>query len=591
MSDPLSVAAGVIGIVTAAVQVSKVLIDFTNGMHDAPRQATVVLEKVNSIHIIMSQLQPFVLGLATPDQSRSCLIQVDAVIAILTGCVATFSELEQVLDGLRAEGLATFLDKIKWTKKESTIASLIMRLETHESSLSLMLNILNGNTMQEVKVSVNRLNTTMNEKYQEILDRLRSLELRQSVISRPASRSSTVFSERPSSEARSQKAEADIEGNEGQAGKTFNLKFERDLAITRVYRKTLFPGSTSSLLTTEEEPQCNWSMLSALSMADMASQISVLNLAISASDVYNSNQYTEKSLDKFLDKMDNNQQNGEEPKEGMEKAMKKFPHPLQQFIDGQHKAEDPAAEVVIVAAFETLGLPAPLSSKYALYMIHENPQKELGYAIDSRYKYFWKRLEPTEKPLRISRDWVRKGRQPIFMIRRPAGPFVNAQGITRNSMEQFGYHVDGWLIDAEAFYRQTRSSQRDSGLKCHGEEFYIPAMKNGGSTTNSGLRYVRATSQESCREVLRRALEQYNIPSLEWGRYRLAILDNREVRYLSLEEKPLALFSEGRNPIFEVREIGNGIPAYHKPEIDQVYLRSKARIWSSRLRKVPYTMG
>ena len=143
MSDPLSVAAGVIGIVTVAVQVSKALIDFTNGTKDAPRQATVVLEKVNSIHVIMSQLQPFLLGLQTPDQSRSCLIHVDAVRAILTGCVATLSELQQVLDGLRAEGLG-FLDKIKWAKKESVIGSLITRLETHESSLSLLLSILNG---------------------------------------------------------------------------------------------------------------------------------------------------------------------------------------------------------------------------------------------------------------------------------------------------------------------------------------------------------------------------------------------------------------------------------------------------------------
>ena len=253
------------------------------------------------------------------------------------------------------------------------------------------------------------------------------------------------------------------------------------------------------------------------------------------------------------------------------------------------KDEDPAAEAVIVIAFETLGLPAALSSKYALYMIHESPQKESHYTIDSRYKYFWKRLEPIDKPLRISKDWVRKGRQPIFMIRRPAGPFLSDEGITR-TIEQFGYFVDRWLIDAEAFYLQAKSSHRNSQLKQYGESFYIPTVRNGGSMMRQdpALRYVRVTLQESCREVLKRALKQYNIPSQEWSQYRLAVLDNAEVRYLGVEEKPLALFSEGRNPIFEVREIGNGIPAYHNPDIDQVYLRSKARIWSSRPRKVPY---
>ena len=143
MADPLSVAAGVIGVVTAAVQVSKLLFDFTRRTKDAPKQATMVLAEVGDIHTIMAQLHPFVLGLEVPDQSRTCLIQVDSVIAILTGCVATFSELEELIDQLKAKDLG-FLDRTKWAAKESVIAALITRLQTHKLSLSLMLTILNG---------------------------------------------------------------------------------------------------------------------------------------------------------------------------------------------------------------------------------------------------------------------------------------------------------------------------------------------------------------------------------------------------------------------------------------------------------------
>ena len=151
----------------------------------------------------------------------------------------------------------------------------------------------------------------MHEKYQEILGRLRSLELRQSATSRPVSRGSTESSDRPSSETQSQQGEGNHEGKESQKRKTFSFKFEKDLAITRVYRRFFFSGSSSSLVTTEEEPKSKWSMLSASSMADMTSQISVLNLAISAHDVYNSDQYTEKNLDKVLDEMRNRDQTDE----------------------------------------------------------------------------------------------------------------------------------------------------------------------------------------------------------------------------------------------------------------------------------------
>ena len=142
MSDPLSVAAGVIGIVTAAAQISSLLVKFTVNVKDAPKQASVVLTEVNDTSSILAQLQSFLLGLETPDKSKTCLLQVESVIAILTGCVATFSELQEVLDSLEIEKMQRG-DRLKWSRKESTIAPLLARLQTHKASLSLMLNLLN----------------------------------------------------------------------------------------------------------------------------------------------------------------------------------------------------------------------------------------------------------------------------------------------------------------------------------------------------------------------------------------------------------------------------------------------------------------
>lgn len=143
MSDPLSIAAGVIGIITAAAQISSLLTNFTRQTNSAPKQASIVLTEVTETSGILSHLQSFLLGTETADQSRTCFLQVDHVLAIVTGCVATFSELEETLDSLRTEGM-DILDRIKWARKESGIMTLIQRLQTHKASLSLMLNIFNG---------------------------------------------------------------------------------------------------------------------------------------------------------------------------------------------------------------------------------------------------------------------------------------------------------------------------------------------------------------------------------------------------------------------------------------------------------------
>jgi len=147
MADPLSVAAGIIGVATAAVQVSRVLTDLVRRSKDAPNQVTIVLSEVCDIYTNTTQLQLLVFDIEASSRSQTCLIQADSVTAILTGCVATFSELEQLINQLKAQdpihefGL---VDRVKWATKQSSIAAIMSRLQAHKSSLSLILDILNG---------------------------------------------------------------------------------------------------------------------------------------------------------------------------------------------------------------------------------------------------------------------------------------------------------------------------------------------------------------------------------------------------------------------------------------------------------------
>ena len=143
MSDPLSVAAGVAGIVTAAAQISSLLINFTKSTIAAPQQVKVVLAEVSDIGEILSHFRSFLFGLDAPDRSRTSLLTVEKVVTIISGCVLTFSELEKLLDELKTEDL-DLLDCLKWARKESAIAGLLQRLQNHKASLSLILDILNG---------------------------------------------------------------------------------------------------------------------------------------------------------------------------------------------------------------------------------------------------------------------------------------------------------------------------------------------------------------------------------------------------------------------------------------------------------------
>lgn len=150
--------------------------------------------------------------------------------------------------------------------------------------------------MRDVKTSVDRLDVTMRDNYHDILARLRSLE---QVHLTHSERASCALPTRAVSHSTTHQA-SDAESTKGRRSfrNSFWLAFEKDLAITNVYKKINFWTSRSSLLT-NEEPQSRWSTISDLSLADVMSSISVLNLAITSAEVYNAAQYDSNENEAF----------------------------------------------------------------------------------------------------------------------------------------------------------------------------------------------------------------------------------------------------------------------------------------------------
>lgn len=98
--DPLSVAAAVVGLLGATATVKTILTNIIHATNYAPKLANGVLQEVSDINACLTQLQVFLLGTRIGTRSRTALIMLEQVVATLTACVMTMSELEEILESL-----------------------------------------------------------------------------------------------------------------------------------------------------------------------------------------------------------------------------------------------------------------------------------------------------------------------------------------------------------------------------------------------------------------------------------------------------------------------------------------------------------
>ena len=143
MSDPLSVAAGVVGLLTAATQVSLTLTDVMSKTRHAPKECQRMCIDVEDIRNALLQLQLYTTGAKQAPRWNRSLIMVDQVAATLASCILTIDKLKMFVEGLQAESTMGILDRLRWDTKKGDLEDYQSRLGTHKSSLTLMLTILN----------------------------------------------------------------------------------------------------------------------------------------------------------------------------------------------------------------------------------------------------------------------------------------------------------------------------------------------------------------------------------------------------------------------------------------------------------------
>lgn len=316
--------------------------------------------------------------------------------------------------------------------------------------------------MQDVKTTVHRLDKTMNDNYQEILSRLRALEMPPSTSQRLPSRTST------SDASAAARLSYSAEGHQlnpahrhQRLSKVFDFLFERELAISKVYRNTFFGGSSTSLLTTDD-PKTRWSVLSAPSIADVVSSLSVLNLAITTAEVYNAAQYRppdiELSETTALDPM--NRALGPEMQFIIYKlydlSIKQYvllnrqSNSSNNFFQGLDPSWTQASSIELIhRIYVSLNLPLSMMEtcwyKPRLFMSFLQSQKETN--LVDRAAGCWAELTEHTRPLQLFARLREIGRQPVLLLSVAKQPYH--RGNKTLKMHEVGYTMDGWVIDAE----------------------------------------------------------------------------------------------------------------------------------------------
>lgn len=136
--EPLSIIASITGILMASTKVSSLL----SQIQDAPSTISGILAEVGHVRIVFTALKRFTDDSIQMRGSRASLIQLDDFIVILTQTALVFSELETLVAPLSSKGGLSGWRRLNWARQEPTALRLLNRLQRHETSLSLLLQII-----------------------------------------------------------------------------------------------------------------------------------------------------------------------------------------------------------------------------------------------------------------------------------------------------------------------------------------------------------------------------------------------------------------------------------------------------------------
>jgi len=291
--DPLSVTASVIALLGAGGRIISILSQVA-AISDAPALATVTLTEMTDISTALQHIRDFVNGAVKVSAELQRHILLEHLVATLTGCLTTYSELDAITDGLKigSSGMSVS-DRVKWTIKEASISAVVRRLQNHKSSLNLMLSILQSTSIIEIHQTVTRLHGLMEQLLCSDDDLYRRLSSLKGARSPPSgvSNMETIVSDSADDNGHNATIRPVMMTKKDTMHDMMGFTFNSVLANSRIHSgfKSLRSKTHSQTpVASSTRRKMAISVFSATSLADI-SNISVYSLPICAQEVGNSN--------------------------------------------------------------------------------------------------------------------------------------------------------------------------------------------------------------------------------------------------------------------------------------------------------------
>ncbi|KAL5326426.1 hypothetical protein ACEPPN_004111 [Leptodophora sp. 'Broadleaf-Isolate-01'] len=276
--DPLSVTASVVGLLAAAGKVAMVLSKV----------------RVTELGGIFSTVQKLLSAISSTPRRPIAMIQVEQLIATLTEAVLTLSELDALVTPLGACSSLPLLEHLKFAWKKDVITNIMLRLDRHKSSLSVMLNIIQCKSDLEAEQSQNMLQDLVQqilESNHDISRRLRNIEdaYDSESIQTACFRNGIAYEPDDAEVIPNQRAS--LQTNRISSGHLtgFQYSFEIDLKTSRVYRRTE-PYDSDASFTSSAVRAHAWSIFSKLSLSQV-SNISAIALPVYSEEIFNTEAY------------------------------------------------------------------------------------------------------------------------------------------------------------------------------------------------------------------------------------------------------------------------------------------------------------
>jgi len=138
--DPISVIAGITSILLAAANISGALYNICGAYADAPSTVKTLMHECYAINGALSQLQAWLCNEDPVTKSKQRLVQLDLLVNTIVATMCSFSELEAEVEKLKVSGPKLVPLKYMW--KDAEMQAILRQLQSHKTSLTLMLTIL-----------------------------------------------------------------------------------------------------------------------------------------------------------------------------------------------------------------------------------------------------------------------------------------------------------------------------------------------------------------------------------------------------------------------------------------------------------------